>query len=342
MAHIAKYQSGALGNMCAHYDRWNGDLSKAESRDNIDATQTHLNFNLAPNRNCGQVKFIRERIESLNLNRLRKDAVRMCDCVLTKPKSLDPAKTDEFFRAGYEFLKARYGGEDAKNVVSAWVHMDEPKGQPHMHFAFVPVTKDGRLSAKDVITRADLRTLHTDMQRFVERELGCEVEIILSDEKVVEKALSSVSQKQLDVVRAELTNEIEEKALEREELNIEVAALTERAEELRGTLSALQQQFDTLVRHLAEIADAMKVRMWPGDWKNKLAALRDNPIAQNALRAGQPWESERDYKRADKSVKKDVKQANRSLSEMKAEVERASRALENQPSSRENREYWER
>ena len=114
-----------------------------------------------------------------------------CDCVLTKPQSLDPAKTEEFFKAGFDFLAKRYG---IANTISAYVHMDEPKAQPHMHYAWVPVTKDGRLSAKDVVNRQNLRTLHKDMKAYIERELGCEVEIILGPEKTQEKALSNVPQ----------------------------------------------------------------------------------------------------------------------------------------------------
>lgn len=240
MAHVAKYQSGALGNMCSHYDRWGGDLTKAAARDNINPTRTHKNYNLAPEREGGQVAFVRERIESLHLSRIRKDAVRMCDCVLTKPQSLDPSKTAEFFGAGYEFLCDRYG---ADNTISAWVHMDETT--PHMHYAWVPVTSDGRLSAKAVVNRYDLQTLHRDMQAYIQRKLSCEVEILLGQEKAQEKALSSVPQKQLDAAKAGL----EALEVRKEALSREIALETARLERLRrerndaeGRISELEQE----------------------------------------------------------------------------------------------------
>lgn len=204
MAHVAKYQAGALGNMCAHYDRWGGDLEKAKEKErgNIDISLTHLNYNLAPEREGGQVAFINRRIASLNLKRApRKDAVRMEDCVLTQPQSLDPERSREFFEAAYSFLAGRYGAE---NVVSAYVHMDEPKARPHMHFAWVPVTRDGRLAAKDVTTRADLRTLHGDLKSHLEEALGCEVEVLLSQEKQGEKQLSSLNQQEYIAAKDEI------------------------------------------------------------------------------------------------------------------------------------------
>lgn len=41
MAHVKKYTRGALHNMLAHYDR-----TAKNSRENIDPSLTHLNYNL--------------------------------------------------------------------------------------------------------------------------------------------------------------------------------------------------------------------------------------------------------------------------------------------------------
>lgn len=230
MAHVAKYKAGALGNMCAHYDRWGGDLAKAGGRENVDPSLTHLNYNLGPSRDCSQVEFVRRRIDSLgSARKVRKDAVRMEDCVLTQPRSLDPSRSREFFAAAYEFLADRYGRE---NVVSAYVHMDEPNAMPHMHFAWVPVTRDGRLSAKDVTSRADLRTLHRDMQAALERDMGCRVEVVLGPEKEGEKQLSGLSHRDYVAAKQELSRAMAER-------DHEVA----RAEEARAvTNSAFEVQ----------------------------------------------------------------------------------------------------
>ena len=52
----------------------------------------------------------------------------------------------EYFNRAFDFLKERVGEE---NIISAVVHMDEKT--PHLHLCFVPLTKDKRLSAKEIL-----------------------------------------------------------------------------------------------------------------------------------------------------------------------------------------------
>lgn len=206
---MAKYAAGALGGMCGHYER-KAEIERGYERGNIDPARTPDNYNLAPERERGQVGFIEDRIASLDLKRApRKDAIRMCDCAVTMPKSLDPTREREFFESAYRFLSDRYGPD---NVVSSYVHVDE--SQPHMHFAWVPVTPDGRLSAKEVVCRRDLRTLHSDMQKALESDMGCPVEVLLDPEKQGEKQLSRLSQDEYVAAQKRLERlrrEVEEK-----------------------------------------------------------------------------------------------------------------------------------
>ena len=57
MAHVAKFAAGAVGNMCGHYGRTEGDGVR-RSNESIDPARTHLNYNLAPEHDGGQVAFI--------------------------------------------------------------------------------------------------------------------------------------------------------------------------------------------------------------------------------------------------------------------------------------------
>lgn len=236
MAHVAKYQASACGGMCAHYDR-EPERERGYRRENIDPARTALNYNLAPAREGGQVAFIKQRIASLGLKRApRKDAVRMCDCVVTMPKTLDPARGREFFERAYGFLCERYG---AANVVSAYVHMDETR--PHMHFAWVPVTKDGRLSAKDVVSRKDLRTLHGDMQRSLEESMGCRVDVLLDPEQQGEKQLSHLGQAEYRAACDEAA-----RATER------AAAAEERADRAESAQRAAEDRLECLQRGVSD------------------------------------------------------------------------------------------
>ena len=191
MAHIAKYQSGAIGHMCALYEN--------------EAMQAN-GYNLGPQRSISQVQFIGERISTL--------ALRRCDCFVSLPRSFDDSREREFFKTAYTFLSQRYGVD---NVVSAYVHKNSSR--PHMHFAWVPVTKDGRLSAKNVVTRLELKTLHPDMQRFMESFLGCKVEILLDSEKAGERILSTLGLKDYVDAKAELERLDSEIAEKKTQLN---------------------------------------------------------------------------------------------------------------------------
>lgn len=184
MAHIQKFQQHALGHMCKHFERAldeNGEPIKY-SNQNIDLTRSHLNYNLAPERES-QYGFIMDRCKEVYCLK-RSDVNLMCSCIVTAPKDLPVAEHARFFRASYDFLAARYGGHNAENVISAYVHMDE--GSPHLHFAFVPICYDRSkerwtVSAKNVVTRQDLKTLHPDLEGHVTRALGHQVHVLTGE-----------------------------------------------------------------------------------------------------------------------------------------------------------------
>ena len=51
-----------------------------------------------------------------------------------------------YFQEALNFIREH---QDPKTIISAVVHMDEKT--PHMHLSFVPMTADGRLSAKEIV-----------------------------------------------------------------------------------------------------------------------------------------------------------------------------------------------
>src|SRR5690625_2758644 len=79
--------------------------------------------------------------------------------------------TEYFFEDTLEFLKEEFG---EKNLVYATVHLDEKT--PHMHFGFVPITEDGRLSAKEMIgNKKQMSALQDKFNEFV-NEKGYEMQ----------------------------------------------------------------------------------------------------------------------------------------------------------------------
>jgi hypothetical protein len=76
--------------------------------------------------------------------------------------------TGGYFDRAIAWLKARHGGA---NIVSATVHLDERT--PHLVAYVVPVTKDGRLSARDFLGgAAKLRKMQTDFHHWCGKPFG--------------------------------------------------------------------------------------------------------------------------------------------------------------------------
>lgn len=167
MAHVEKYARGAVGNMFDHYARGRENVER--SNQNIDPTRTHLNYNLAPEHQGGQVGFLRQRLSQVKVQN-RADVNVFCDWIVTIPKDFlqeCPELEEKFFKSVYHFLEKRYGEE---NVISAYVHKDEVT--PHIHFAFVPVVPDKKrggfkVSAKERLTRSDLQSFHQDLNLYL-------------------------------------------------------------------------------------------------------------------------------------------------------------------------------
>jgi hypothetical protein len=106
-----------------------------------------------------------ERIQEAGA-KVRHDSVRGVEVLLTASpeafkRQADGSPNDwhesNWAEANIAFLKAKFGEQ---NVVSCTLHQDELT--PHFHAVVVPLTADGRLSAKDVFNPKTLRALQTE------------------------------------------------------------------------------------------------------------------------------------------------------------------------------------
>lgn len=202
MAHVMKHTKASCGHMFAHFDR------KAEhiSNENLDRTRTHLNYNLAVHQQMDQGEFVRKRCSEVRCQN-RKDVNVMVSWVITAPKDLSEKEYKSFFQASYDFLEKRYGHE---NVVSSYVHMDE--ATPHMHFAFVPATKDKKrggykVSAKQVVNRLDLQTFHSQLQEHLSSVLGHEVSVLNDATKNGNRSIKELKRQTATEILQEATAE---------------------------------------------------------------------------------------------------------------------------------------
>lgn len=141
---FAKRKGGAAKAIAAHNERTKEAYA---SNPDIDKSRTVQNEHLiAPRWSYGQE--IRHRIGMAGC-RVRRDSVKFVETLITTSPEFAKAhesEMPEYFERALGFLKERVGEE---NIFSAVVHMDEKT--PHMHLCFVPLTKDKRLSAKEIL-----------------------------------------------------------------------------------------------------------------------------------------------------------------------------------------------
>lgn len=141
---FAKHKGGASKALSAHHERTKEVYA---SNPDIAPSRTAQNFHLVTPR-WSYEQEIKHRVQMAGC-RVRKDSVKFVDTLVTVSPEFaqaHEAEMKEYFARAFAFLKERIG-ED--NIISAVVHMDEKT--PHLHLCFVPLTRDGRLSAKEVL-----------------------------------------------------------------------------------------------------------------------------------------------------------------------------------------------
>ena len=146
---VSKVKSGTnTTGIQKHVQRENNNYENED----IDHSKTYLNYDLVNEYNQNFNNLIDEKIEQnyTGKRKIRTDAVKHVDGLITSDKEFfdnqTPEDTKQFFVFVKEFLEQEYGKD---NLLYATVHMDEKT--PHMHYGVVPITDDGRLSAKQVV-----------------------------------------------------------------------------------------------------------------------------------------------------------------------------------------------
>lgn len=142
---FAKYKGPEIGHIESHNER---TKEKYASNPDVDTARSHLNFHLV----TPQRKYRAEAEKQIAETgcRTRSDSVRVVEALVTaSPEFFKGKKKGEikaYFQEALDFIREH---QDPKTIISAVVHMDEKT--PHMHLCFVPLTEDGRLSAKDIM-----------------------------------------------------------------------------------------------------------------------------------------------------------------------------------------------
>lgn len=145
---VQKMKATALKGIQFHNQR----EKESQTNPDIRTEDAHLNYDLIHGDRKLDYKKEVQQVISENVKsekKVRKDAVLLSEFLITSDSSffenLAPNEQRRYFETAKDFIADKYGEH---NIIYATVHNDEKT--PHMHVGLVPVTDDGRLSAKDV------------------------------------------------------------------------------------------------------------------------------------------------------------------------------------------------
>lgn len=269
VVHMMKIKSGAVGGIQSHNNREH----EPKTNPDVDMSRSEDNYDLVP---CDNYKrSIKEKLSNLveSSRAVRKDAVVVCNFIVTSDsetmEALGADRQREFFEDSVKWFSDRYG---ADRVLNATVHMDETT--PHLHIGVMPITQDGRLSAKAIFTKTEMKAIQTEFARDVGEKYGLERGVEGSERTHLSEARFK-EQKAL-----EMANEhgaiAQELQIIAEDCKQELSEATRSLETVKQELSAMQDRKDTLqgeIERLEAIDKQTKVRVHEALEKQKPVLL---------------------------------------------------------------------
>ena len=269
VVHMMKIKSGAVGGIQSHNNREH----EPKTNPDVDMSRSEDNYDLI---SCDNYKrSIKEKLSNLveSSRAVRKDAVVVCNFIVTSDNetmnALGADRQREFFEDSVKWFSDRYG---ADRVLNATVHMDETT--PHLHIGVMPITQDGRLSAKAIFTKTEMKAIQTEFARDVGEKYGLERGVEGSERTHLSEARFK-EQKAL-----EMANEhgaiAQELQIIAEDCKQELSEATRSLETVKQELSAMQDRKDTLqseIERLEAIDKQTKVRVHEALEKQKPVLL---------------------------------------------------------------------
>ena len=157
-----KYKGPAISPIEAHNERTKEQYA---SNPDIDTSRSRYNLHLVQPQ--GRYREEADRMIAAAHCRVRKDSVRVVEALITASPEFFKGKTHSEVKAYFAYaLKFLEGRQRPDTFLSAVVHMDEKT--PHLHLTFVPLTKDNRLCAKEIIgNRANLTKWQDDFHAYM-------------------------------------------------------------------------------------------------------------------------------------------------------------------------------
>lgn len=294
---VQKMKATALKGIQFHNQR----EKESQTNPDIRTEDAHLNYDLIHgDRKLDYKKEVQQVIsENVKSNKkVRKDAVLLSEFLITSDSSffdnMTPDEQRRYFETAKDFIADKYGEH---NIIYATVHNDEKT--PHMHVGLVPVTDDGRLSAKDVFgNRLQFVKLQDDFNAHVKAH-GFDLERGVSSNR---KHLDMAKFKAMTAYEAEreATQKSEQVLSNIKEIDTKIKAIEDvKPIQKFGQVLMKNDEYKTLVNYatngaVAEVEVASLSRQLAEKQKEVMQLQEDSKKGQEKLRkmySGIEWRS---------------------------------------------------
>lgn len=257
VCHMEKYGRSAIRNIEKHNTR----AHDIKTNPDYKPDRTKDNFDLIPPPPTSYLGAIDDLVGKLpRKKKVRKDAVLMCSFIVgASPeffKTATPEDQKRYFEDSVKFFQQRYGAE---NVIAATAHYDEVT--PHAHICVVPII-DGRLSARDLFNRKELRSLQTDFAAEVGKRFGLDRGKEGSDARHLSELEYKTAEKEKELEAAR--QEIAEKEKKAEGVSAEIEIGKKQIAEMKKEVDVLKgvrdraKTFHETVAVVSALGDAAK------------------------------------------------------------------------------------
>ncbi|HDK9006215.1 TPA: plasmid recombination protein [Staphylococcus aureus] len=301
-----------------HVQRENNNYENED----IDHSKTYLNYDLVNANKQNFNNLIDEKIEQnyTGKRKIRTDAIKHVDGLITsdneffKDKSQDEIRA--FFEHSKEFIENEYGKD---NLLYATVHMDEKT--PHMHFGIVPITQDGRLSAKEVIGNKKALTEFQDRFNEYVNQRGYDLE------RGQSRQVTNAKHDQVSRYKQKTEYHKQEYERESQKLSHIQQKNNELIEQYQKSLETLKKPLNVKYEHETEKVGGLfnKEIQKTG---NVVISQEDFNAFQKRIEAAQLIKDDYEYIKSDKALN-DLKNENNKLREQNKDLsETLSRANE--------------
>lgn len=163
--HIEKHTSGEVGGLQIHNQR----LTDHHSNKRIDISKSHENLQAQSiKQKFGEMSYserINQEIKNRYLGKRKIRANAIVDVEHTVQfggdqfETLSREQKNQLMMSATKFVADNFGGW--QNVLDWNAHLDETND--HAHMDMIPLTEDGRLSAKDLYSKGTLQIVHNEL-----------------------------------------------------------------------------------------------------------------------------------------------------------------------------------